>query len=347
MLCGCVLLAGCATSRPPTPAKTAIPTDFKGRQKYLLREMDANAVYAACQHLLRDKKAGRLSDSTYYCDDPPTKWNELPEGIRNIEPTSIFVMELGLDMKFASPDGGQTLECLTSDFQRRVPEPDGRKGSGTRMNPLRFEAITGKETLDYLDATYDVFSIELRPGLTYRTARDTPPHSLEEMKLPGKAINENNATRWALKRQRLLYQTDHQELLRACRDALRDFNSGGFHNARFFTHGPLGDACAFQDVNRLPEPIMRLQPIYVWFEKDRVMVSIVALTKGLTGVEAYAEGAMPVGTDHKLGLIDGLWYCDDGLAGGDREYRAYLKSLEKEVTTPIEYRRKHPGSGTP
>ena len=39
-------------------------------------------------------------------------------------------------------------------------------------------------------------------------------------------------------------------------------------------------------------------------------------------------------------LIDGLRYYDDGLREGGDEYKEYLKSLQHEAITPMDWRRK-------
>lgn len=358
LCCGVVSLCGCAF------CQAAVPTDFKARQKYLLTQMDANTVYDGCQELMRARKESKnVATGSYFQDDPPAKWNTLPEAIRKLEPTRVILTDPGLadgklmsvDIDFYSPEGRQRLLCSSPYFLEHRPRPYELTRIGYRVPPFADDRLTGNESLDDLLAEYNTIVLELRPGLTYRMERGLRPYSLEEAKLSYEALLEKEVTPMARTLRRALYQANHPELLKACRDALKDFHAGRFSRAFFFTQAPLGDARAVEDVNRLPAAIRRLDPLYVSFDKNRVTV---ALTNHLcrSGIEAWAEGDQPDVTADKLPLCDGLWYYDNRLADRGREYydglsapeyRAYLQSLEKEPLSTFEWKRRHTGSGTP
>ncbi len=346
-------LPSAAPTAPPVPtpapvSEAPLSPEFKAKQKYLLTEMDANAVYAACQQLLRDARTGKLSAATYLYDDPPAKRNELPEAIRKIEPTTVNIMlDLMVTMSFASPDGTQSLMCSSNEFGAPGTNPDEGKGWGFRRGALGMGKVTGTETLDELNATYDTLHLFLCPGLMYLTSRLGPRQTLEQVKAEAVSMEaiygfmERTVAELAVKQRRLLYQTDHPELLKACRDALGDFKAGRFTRAQLQPQDPAGDEQKVTEFQRLPEAIRRLEPIYVAFRENWVEVAFMG-GLGHSGAIAYAEGQKPSERDDAIQLIDGLWYYDDGLREGGPGYRDYLQSLEKEVTTPIEYRRQHP-----
>jgi hypothetical protein len=182
----CFFLIGCGAPR------NAVLADFKERQKYLFQEMDRKAVYESCQQLMRAKRAGKLSATTYYCDDPAAKRNALPELIRRLEPTTLLVQPTVVMMSFASQDGRQSLMCTSNEFGEPAPNGDSTKGLGFRLNPFGMDGIkgvgfrldwsgvdrlSGNETLDYLNATYRQFQMNLIPGLMYATSGGRSPYS--------------------------------------------------------------------------------------------------------------------------------------------------------------------------
>jgi hypothetical protein len=344
VLCCCLSLSGCAGSQLARPTTARIPTDFKARQKYLLTEMDANAVYYACQELVRAKRAGELPRIVYFCDDPAAIWSVLPKAIRDAEPTALRVENSGVGLWFASPEGGQDLTCLYSEFGEFPGRADGNRGSATRSHPDGIDMLTGKETLDYLNATYEVIMLNVRPGLIYNTVRDGSPHSLEEARETDAVSIERIPTRVALQERRLLYKTDHRKLLKACRDALQDFNAGRFNRAQIHLRGVVADARAAEDIRHVPEPIKKLEPAYVWFQKSRVTVALINAALDLTGIEVYAEGEGPSATEGKLKLLDGMWFCDPGLAEDRPDYPEYLKALEKEPISFSKWRARNAAS---
>ena len=137
-----------------------------------------------------------------------------------------------------------------------------------------------------------------------------------------------------VKKQKLLYQTDHQELLKACRQVITRYNDRVYSRAKI----NINDASA-NDLKQIPRIILDLEPVYIWIHNDRVMV---ALMGGMdhAGVTAYMNSGEAVASDDDFVLIDGLLYYDDGLREADDDYKDYLKSLKNEVTTYLDWSRK-------
>lgn len=95
-------------------------------------------------------------------------------------------------------------------------------------------------------------------------------------------------------RDRLLNHTDHRELLKACRELMRQHPDVSIGDP---DHDP-----------RVPEIIRRLGVSYITINPERVHIE---LHGGFDhyGVDAFAEGA---DRERGLKLIDGLWYYSEG-----------------------------------
>jgi len=124
---------------------------------------------------------------------------------------------------------------------------------------------------------------------------------------------------------RLLYETDHQALLEACRELSRRVARGDLKPGTYsIRNDPDPEA------SRFPQPILDLAPNYVYIDEGysgRVMLEMLG-GLGHLGVQAYPE-------DYKLPsyskygdkkLIDGLWYYDDGYRK-DPEYEKKIEAL--------------------
>jgi len=332
----CCCLIGCDSS----PYNN--PSNFKERQHQLFYEIDHKLVYQSCQELMRLHREGKLSVSTFYRDDTITRQNELPEPIRLLQPTYVRVDEVMIEVSFHhGKDGMQLLRCFSNEFGEHKPRNENSKGLGFRKDPYGMDKLSGKESLDYLNKTYHHFEMELISGLTYERYTDEPPSALEEVKQEGenmdmfmdfmmKAIKE-----LAVKKQRLLYQTDQHELLKACRQIIKNYNDGVFSTAKI----NIGDEQFAKDMKHIPEIILNLEPVYVWLSKNRVMVALIG---GMdhAGVTAYMNNEEAVAGDDDMKLIDGLLYYDDGLREADDDYKEYLRSLQNEAIPYLDWKRK-------
>jgi len=327
--------------------------DFKTRQKQLFYEIDHKAVYDACQELMRLRREGKLAASAFHCDDPAEKLVQVPQAIRVIEPTSIAVDESMVTLMFLSGGRTQHLQCYSNEFgEPRVDE--GTKGSGFRVNPYAMDKLTGDESLDSLNETYVHFGMNLIPGLRYEFYAEETPDTLEAVKQSDESLAgvsdmvRRMATVLAVKRQRLLHRVDHQKLLEACRETIRRYNQGVFSAAEIFPvreefkeeTDTLEYERSEKDTKHVPELILSLEPGYLWFTDNSVMVAIAG---GLdhAGVIAYAEGVEEEELrDDAMRLIDGLVYYDDGLKEAGEDYREYLQSLRDEVLLYHDWSRK-------
>lgn len=327
--------------------------DFKTRQKQLFYEIDHKAVYDACQELMRLRREGKLAASAFHCDDPAEKLVQVPQALRTIEPTSIAVDESMVTLMFLSGGRTQHLQCWSNEFgEPRVDE--GTKGSGFRVNPYAMDKLTGDESLDSLNETYVHFGMNLIPGLRYEFYAEETPDTLEGVKQSAEGLAglsdmvREMATELAVKRQRLLYRVDHQELLKACHETIRRHNAGVFSSAwihlvpRRFKDDLEGTTEYEQseaNARHIPELILSLEPGYLRFTDDSVMVAIAG---GLdhAGVIAYAEGAEEELRDDAMKLINGLVYYDDGLKEAGEDYKEYLQSLRDEAILYLDWSRK-------
>ena len=352
-------LAGCGARSDDPLQKDAVkgtpqePLSFRQQQQRLFSEIDHKLVYRGCQEVMRLHREGRLSASTYYHDDPPAKLSELPEPIRALHATSVHVNEIMLDMTFLSEDGVQHLRCISDEFGEHATADEEPKGFGFRTNPYAMDKLSGTESLDYLNANYKHFEINLIPGLTYQLFPEDRIPTQAEVKQRGEASETMLAfmreamSELAVKKQRLLYRTDHHKLLEASWESIRRFNEGAFSAAKvdILPEGLLEVAAHIdrekyaRDLKQIPQIILDLEPVYIWFERNRVMVALIG---GLdhAGVLAYLndEDAMP--GDDDMELIAGLRYYDDGLREAGADYEDYLKSLEHEAIPPIDWQRK-------
>jgi len=332
----CCLLFGC-DSKPDYNS-----TSFKERQEQLFYEIDHKLIYQSCQELMRLHREGKLSVSTFYHDDSAARRNELPEPIRSLQPTSVRVDENMMDISFRhDKDGMQLLRCFSNEFGEPKPRNENSKGFGFQSDPFHMDEFLGTESLDYLNENYDNFQMELFPGLTYErfTAEQTGlPQDIrqqnEQMDMY-KNFMMKTLQELSVKKQRLLHQTDHHELLKVCRQMIKDYNKKVFSKDKI----NIGDDQFSKDIKNIPEIILNLEPVYVWFRNNRV---IVALIGGMdhAGVTAYINNEEAVVADDGMKLIDGLIYYDDGLREAVEDYKDYLKSLNNEAIHYLDWKRK-------
>ena len=136
-------------------------------------------------------------------------------------------------------------------------------------------------------------------------------------------------------RARLLCETDHQVLLDACRDLLRQQKE-----PRVYV---LDDRRASEAVLQLPKPILELAPETVVVQSDGC-VRIGMIGGGLRpslGAYAYIEGFEKANPHYAFGdrkLIEGLWYYDDQY-NGDPSYDKVIDKIIEEGKKAHEGRR--------
>jgi hypothetical protein len=132
------------------------------------------------------------------------------------------------------------------------------------------------------------------------------------------------------RRVRLLYKTDHQALLGACRELSRRVSVGDLKPGKYLLSG----SSHRKEVSQFPQPILDLGPINVFIDYDgRVMLEMAG---GLDhfGVSAYPKDYKKPPHAEKLGdkkLIDGLWYYDDGYRVRPEDYDKRIEALRPKA----------------
>jgi len=317
------------------------PANFSERQKQLFYEIDHELVYQSCQELMRTHREGNLSSNVFFIDDNISKLNELPEPIRLLKPTYVHVLEVMVTIGFFNKDGMQSLLCFSNEFGQPESPFGEAKGWGWRIDPVEMDKLSGKESLDYLNESFDHFEMELVRGLQYQSFKEEQPATLEEVKQSIKRSNQFFEMSWkvmdelAVKKQRLLHQTDHHALLEACRQVITHYKDGVFSTDKI---NIMSDRSA-SDLKNIPEIILNLEPVYVWLDENSAMVALIG---GLdhVGIVAYVKNEEAIARDDAYQLIDGLLYYDDGLGEADDDYKEYLNSLEKEAIPYLDWKRK-------
>jgi hypothetical protein len=280
-----------------------IHTDVRERQKRLLHGTDHQALLEACRELSSRVAVGDLEAARHdIFRNPDLEPGRFPQTILDLEPTCVYVDKeatVTVEMGGFYQHFGVTAyaeDCAMSpDFQYR-----GRK---------------------LIDGLWYYDDGPISPAdLLADTGGDANSHR-EFMDL---------MWRDALRRRvRLLYQTDHQTLLKACRElsrrvAARDLKAGTYR-VRLDRH---------PEATRFPQAILDLDPVYVNVQVDGTV--LVGMRGGIDhfGVHAYPgdfqEPLYLKNGDRKL--INGLWYYDDGLRH-DPNYWEYLESMRPQTKT--------------
>ncbi len=318
------------------------PEGFEERQKQLFYEIDHKLIYQSAQELMRLHREGKLTSNIYYCDDIETKQNELPEQIRMLQPTYVQIHEVMLNIAFHhDEDKFQLLRCFSNEFGEPTSSGNDTKGLGFRKDPFGMDRLSGNESLEYLNKNYDHFQMTLIQGLMYEMYTEEKQRTLEELKQSNEFMNkmfgemQKILDELAIKKQRLLYRTDHQELLAACRKIIKKYNDGVFSTDKINI-----DHKEFEnDIKHIPEIIINLEPVYIWLNNNSVTVALIG---GMdhAGAIVYINNDQVNTRDDYIEIIDGLYYYDDGLREANKDYKDYLKSLEKEAIPYLDWKRK-------
>jgi hypothetical protein len=125
---------------------------------------------------------------------------------------------------------------------------------------------------------------------------------------------------------RLLYKTDHQALLDACKELSKRVATGDMKAGRYYLRGGL----RLPVVSGFPKPILDLEPNYVYIDENDSGRVMVEMGGGFAhfGVLAYTEDYKKPSWA-KYGdkqLIEGLWYYDEGY-DQNAEYDKIIEAL--------------------
>jgi len=122
---------------------------------------------------------------------------------------------------------------------------------------------------------------------------------------------------------RLLYETNHQALLEACREISVRVVRGDLKPGRYSIRRDPDP-----ETSRFPQPILNLKPSYVFVDEDGWVKLEMFGGLGHFGVSAYPED-YKIPSYSKYGdkeLISGLWYYDDGYRHNP-EYGKIIEAL--------------------
>jgi hypothetical protein len=114
----------------------------------------------------------------------------------------------------------------------------------------------------------------------------------------------------------LLYQTDHQALLSACRELSKQVITGQIKPYIYFD-GEMNDIRGF------PKIILDLQPFFVDIKKSGI-IYIVMSPNIMYEVIAYPEN-YPSNEGFGIMLIEGLWYYDEDFI----QHPEHMKEIEE------------------
>jgi hypothetical protein len=132
------------------------------------------------------------------------------------------------------------------------------------------------------------------------------------------------------RRTMLLYETNHEVLLEACRKVLEEARDGKWERRKRYSIR----LDPHPDASELPKAILDLKPSYIFIEDGGRLV--VEMLGGINhfGVIAYPENLKEpfAGWEHDRKLIEGLWYYDDGYRE-DPDYEKRIESLRPKSSS--------------
>lgn len=130
----------------------------------------------------------------------------------------------------------------------------------------------------------------------------------------------------------LLYETDHQALLEACRALSQQVVTGQLKPGTYFLYGRHTDP----ETKQFPQLIRDIEPLYVLINVEgvvyitmsvRVIYGIIAFPENLDrkNIEMYEDS-------NRIELINGLWYFDNDFLNHPEHMKAVEESLVKPGT---------------
>ena len=126
-------------------------------------------------------------------------------------------------------------------------------------------------------------------------------------------------------RAKLLYHTDHEEVLRICREKLAAYNQSFPDNSQGEIDSTVESGPGFSSIEDVPKRtymhILDLRPTFVYISPKMTHIEMCTGFYSV-GLHAFPEGVEGHGD---LKLLDGLWYSDDGF----RKYPNFSDYLEE------------------
>ena len=136
--------------------------------------------------------------------------------------------------------------------------------------------------------------------------------------------------RMEARRPILLYETNHRELLEACRELSRKVDAGQLK--------PDCYDLTFKQINtdQFPQTILDLHPLKVDIRKDGC-VDIIMSVKVQYGVLAVHDGYNEDNKEYYIQLFDGLWYYDEDFVQHPEHKNEIEELLKGGLTCEVQH----------
>jgi len=135
------------------------------------------------------------------------------------------------------------------------------------------------------------------------------------------------------RRSLILYESDHQALLEACRELSRKVDAGQLKPGCYSLYGTPAP-----ETKQFPQPILDLEPLQVIIEKDG-QVNIFMWPSVMYGLIVFPEKDEDSPAEPKdnyegwrIELIDGLWYYDEDFLKHPEHMKEVEELLKKKKT---------------
>ena len=326
-------------------------TDFEKKQKQLLKETDHQKIYQDCKTLMQSATEAEFTGKTYIYSDP-NYLIKLPESIRKLEPICVYVTMLLVEIGFTN----QSITYYSDEFgfPEQIYAPD--RGYGYTANS-GIEPLAGNELLEHLNETFEHFEMEIAPRIVYENRTHIEPCSSKWIfEMIDQSSKELNARLF-----QLMHKTNHEQLLRACRELIYKHNQGIISDSVLMQHDLFfSDNYSKEEKERIkkelkhiPKIILDLNPISLSLHpkeddplnfapedlKEFVEITFIGGFHH-AGVLAYLDDDIKT-EEGSMMLLKGLFYYDDNLRDSGPEYKQYLRSLKQEPLTYREWARKN------